>query len=83
MTADGAMFGWGYNGHGEAGLNHTNTPVLRPTPIQLSMAGIRITKVSCGHYHTLALSETGQVMNNPHDSEYLSGNSQKYYYAAQ
>ena len=65
LTADGAMFGWGYNGNGEAGLNHTNSPVLAPTPIQLNMAGIRITKVSCGCDHTLALSETGQVRNIP------------------
>ena len=73
VTADGTMFGWGSNVHGEVG--HTNSPVLAPTPIQLSgMAGIRITKVSCGWLHNLALSEAGQVMNNPHDCGWLSGN---------
>ena len=62
VTSDGTMFGWGYNGHGNAGLNHSNSPVLAPALIQLTMAGVRITKVSCGHYHSLALSQAGQVL---------------------
>ena len=62
VTSDGTMFGWGYNGNGEVGLNHINSPVLAPAPIQLSMAGDRITKVSCGADHSLAMSQAGKVL---------------------
>ena len=61
VTSDGTMFGWGYNGYGHAGLNHSNSQVLAPAPIQLNLAGDRITKVSCGGSHCLALSQAGQV----------------------
>lgn len=62
MTKDGALFGWGYNGHGNLGLGHVNSPVLAPTKIQQNITGIKMKKVVCGSYHTLVLSDSGQVM---------------------
>ena len=62
VTKDGALFGWGYNGHGNLGLGHINSPVLAPTKIQQNITGIKISKVACGDYHTLVLSDSGQVM---------------------
>lgn len=62
MAENGALFGWGYNGHGNLGLGHTNSPVLAPTQIQQNITGVKMSKVACGNYHTLALSNSGQVM---------------------
>ena len=62
VTKNGALFGWGYNGHGNLGLGHMNSPVLAPTQIQQNITGIKMSKVTCGKYHTLALSNSGQVM---------------------
>ena len=62
VTKDGALFGWGYNGHGNLGLGHMNSPVLAPTKIQQNITGIKMSKVVCGNYHTLVLSDSGQVM---------------------
>ena len=62
VTKNGALFGWGYNGHGNLGLGHGNSPVLAPTQIQQNITGIKMSKVTCGNYHTLALSNSGQVM---------------------
>ena len=62
VTKDGALFGWGYNGHGNLGLGHMNSPVLAPTKIQQNITGIKMSKVACGSYHTLVLSDSGQVM---------------------
>lgn len=62
VTKDGALFGWGYNSHGNLGLGHMNSPVLAPTKIQQNITGIKMSKVVCGNYHTLVLSDSGQVM---------------------
>ena len=62
VTKNGALFGWGYNGHGNLGLGHMNSPVLAPTQIQQNVTGIKMSKVTCGNHHTLALSNSGQVM---------------------
>ena len=62
VTKNGALFGWGYNSHGNLGLGHANSPVLAPTHIQQNITGIKMSKVACGSYHTLALSDSGQVM---------------------
>ena len=62
VTKNGALFGWGYNGNGNLGLGHMNSPVLPPTQIQQNITGVKMSKVACGTNHTLALSNSGQVM---------------------
>ncbi|RLN90046.1 hypothetical protein BBJ28_00009910 [Nothophytophthora sp. Chile5] len=59
VTEDGAVFTFGRNDYGQLGLGH-KLHMARPTPVE-SLARVRITQVSCGCYHTLALSDDGKV----------------------
>eukprot|EP00301_Raphidiophrys_heterophryoidea_P019106 c4085_g1_i1.p1 GENE.c4085_g1_i1~~c4085_g1_i1.p1 ORF type:complete len:407 (-),score=98.53 c4085_g1_i1:226-1446(-) len=58
-TADGTLWVWGSNSHGQLGLGHTQA-MSSPTPVK-ALEGIRIVQVVCGRSHTAALSEHGHV----------------------
>ena len=60
VSPSGPVFAWGYNEHGElgnsaAGLS-SNTPVAVSLP-----AGVTITTISTGSYHTLAIGSDGKL----------------------
>ena len=62
LTADGRLFAWGGGGQynkGQCGQGHCNNveaPALVAFPSQLA-----VQRVSCGGFHTLALTQTGEV----------------------
>lgn len=59
VTKDGALYMWGPNNRGQLGLGDTDQrdrPTLVPIP-----DGVRISTVSIGSAHTLALTTTGDV----------------------
>eukprot|EP00297_Palpitomonas_bilix_P004953 CAMPEP_0113876052 /NCGR_PEP_ID=MMETSP0780_2-20120614/5273_1 /TAXON_ID=652834 /ORGANISM="Palpitomonas bilix" /LENGTH=670 /DNA_ID=CAMNT_0000862089 /DNA_START=328 /DNA_END=2340 /DNA_ORIENTATION=- /assembly_acc=CAM_ASM_000599 len=59
VDEDGNVYAWGYNLYGQLGLGDTkmrNTPELVPFP-----AGVSISKVYCGGYHSVAISTSGVV----------------------
>lgn len=59
VTADDAVYGSGVNTQGQLGTGNTastHTPVLIPL-----MSGRRIVAVSCGYYHSMFLSTTGEL----------------------
>ena len=52
-------YGWGYNKHGQLGLNDDkdrNSPVLVEALLDYNFR-----KVSCGNYHTALLEENGNL----------------------
>ncbi|MCF7732603.1 MAG: cadherin-like beta sandwich domain-containing protein [Akkermansiaceae bacterium] len=63
LCDDGTVAGWGYNDEGELGDGGT---VTRPEPVAVDMtgalAGKRITAISAGQYHTLALCTDGTLV---------------------
>lgn len=61
FTEKGEVFSWGHNGFCELGRGAT-TQVLVPGLICGSLSEVKIVEVACGKYHTLALSDAGEVL---------------------
>ncbi|CAH0475830.1 unnamed protein product [Peronospora belbahrii] len=59
VTEDGAVYTFGRNDYGQLGLGH-KLHMARPTIVK-SLSRMRINQVTCGCYHTLALSDDGKV----------------------
>ncbi|XP_052029778.1 probable E3 ubiquitin-protein ligase HERC6 isoform X3 [Apodemus sylvaticus] len=58
----GRVFTWGAGSEGQLGIGEFKEISFMPTKIK-ALAGIKIIQVSCGHYHSLALSEDGHVFS--------------------
>jgi len=61
ITADGAVWSWGYGGHGQLGHGDEQTQPL-PKKIE-AFAGQRVVFVSAGTYHSLAITASGPVFS--------------------
>ncbi|XP_039074363.1 probable E3 ubiquitin-protein ligase HERC6 isoform X1 [Hyaena hyaena] len=58
----GRVFAWGAGSEGQLGIGEFKEINIIPRKIK-TLTGIKIIQVSCGHYHSLALSEDGQVFS--------------------
>ncbi len=58
VTGSGAIWCWGYNSYGQLGLGNTTDQY---TAQQVSFPGGQARSVSCGAYHTCAISSGGRV----------------------
>ncbi|KAF6371812.1 HECT and RLD domain containing E3 ubiquitin protein ligase family member 6 [Rhinolophus ferrumequinum] len=58
----GRVFAWGAGSEGQLGIEEFKEIVFTPKKIK-TLAGIKIIQVSCGSYHSLALSEDAQVFS--------------------
>ncbi|XP_010858470.1 PREDICTED: probable E3 ubiquitin-protein ligase HERC6 isoform X2 [Bison bison bison] len=58
----GRVFAWGAASEGQLGIGEFKETTFIPKKIK-TLAGIKIIQVACGHYHSLALSEDGQVFS--------------------
>ncbi|XP_047711475.1 probable E3 ubiquitin-protein ligase HERC6 isoform X4 [Prionailurus viverrinus] len=58
----GRVFAWGAGSEGQLGIGEFKEINLIPQKIK-TLTGIKIIQVSCGNYHSLALSEDGQVFS--------------------
>ncbi|XP_072799353.1 probable E3 ubiquitin-protein ligase HERC6 isoform X1 [Vicugna pacos] len=58
----GRVFAWGAGSDGQLGTGEFKEINFIPKKIK-TLTGIKIIQVSCGHYHSLALSEDGQVFS--------------------
>ncbi|XP_012973177.1 probable E3 ubiquitin-protein ligase HERC6 isoform X2 [Mesocricetus auratus] len=58
----GRVFAWGAGSEGQLGTDKFEKINLTPMKIK-ALDGIKIIQVSCGHYHSLALSKDGQVFS--------------------
>ncbi|XP_020100961.1 ultraviolet-B receptor UVR8 [Ananas comosus] len=64
LTSDGQVWSWGANSNFELGREN-NTSDWRPKPIQ-SLENVHIVQIACGGYHTLALTDKGEVLSWGH-----------------
>nr|XP_048292637.1 probable E3 ubiquitin-protein ligase HERC6 isoform X2 [Myodes glareolus] len=62
VSHKGRVFAWGAGSNGQLGIGECKDINLMPTKIEFP-DDIKIIQVSCGHYHSLALSEDGQVFS--------------------
>ena len=58
LAEDGAVFGWGFNGHGQLGVGDTT---IRSAPDKLEL-DFRIESLACGYDHTCLLSQDGKML---------------------
>lgn len=61
LSATGQVWAWGNNLHGQLGNGTTEFEDDAPVPVKLP-AGTRVTALSCGSGHTLALTSDGRVL---------------------
>ncbi|KAG5681672.1 hypothetical protein PVAND_011086 [Polypedilum vanderplanki] len=65
----GQLFAWGFNKFGQCGLDNDESDQHRTPKIVKSLATKHIVQVACGHFHTLALTNSGELYsfgNNSH-----------------
>ena len=61
VTASGDVYAWGLNDCGQLGLGQAASK-NQTTPAKVeALSGIGVTQLSCGEYHTLALTAEGEV----------------------
>ncbi len=62
VTADGSLWAWGENSHGELGDGST-TNTLAPVRVKLSesLSNANVTAISAGGWHVLALTVDGEI----------------------
>jgi len=58
VTDDGNLFVWGHSFSWELGVGLEQTTLLEPTKLQMPKP---VKQVVCGHYHTMALTESGEI----------------------
>jgi alpha-tubulin suppressor-like RCC1 family protein len=60
LTKKGQVFSWGYNAEGQ--LGHGDKEARRlPTKVE-SLDRFVITTISCGKYHTVVLTDKGEIL---------------------
>lgn len=60
-VSDGDIYSWGANSNGQLGIG-TKTPSETNPSIVSSISGIPIAFISCGAYHTFAVSRSGATL---------------------
>ena len=64
LTKDGSVYGWGANGYGQIGSGSTSVHSNSPKLINHALGGVTVSKIACGGFHSLALSDKGDVSSN-------------------
>ena len=63
LTKNGEVYSWGHNGYGQLGHGDTSIHTRVPSVISHGLGGeVVVERVSCGAYHSLALTKTGEVI---------------------
>ena len=70
LTASGDVYAWGLGDSGQLGLGKTKATT--PTKVE-GLSGIGVTQLSCGMYHTLALTAEGEVYSCGFGGSFFSG----------
>ena len=60
LTKNGKVVSWGDNDHGQLGHGDLKTRSV-PKKVE-ALDGIVITKISCGRWHTVVLTDQGEVL---------------------
>ena len=72
VSASGDVFAWGLEASGQLGLGSHRTKAPTPTKVE-ALSGIGVTAISCGMYHTLALTDAGEVWSVGFGGSFLGG----------
>lgn len=60
-TGSGGLMAFGKNDHGQLGVDDMSGPVFEPTCVTGVLENAVVTKLACGYYHTVAVTEDGAV----------------------
>ena len=60
LTKDGKVFAWGNNRQGDLGHGDRKKNSNIPTKVE-SLDGLFIVKIACGEYHTVAITDDGDI----------------------
>lgn len=72
LSADGDVYAWGLESSGQLGLGSARTKAPVPTKVE-ALSSIGVKALSCGLYHTLALTEAGEVYSCGFGGSFLNG----------
>jgi alpha-tubulin suppressor-like RCC1 family protein len=74
VSSDGDVYAWGLESSGQLGLGSARTRAHTPTKVE-ALSGKGVTQLSCGMYHTLALTAAGEVYSCGFGGSLLNGAS--------
>ena len=60
FIADGRLYSWGSNQHGQCGLGFNSIGVSEPLEIT-ALKGVNIVQITCGETHSMALDSNNNV----------------------
>jgi alpha-tubulin suppressor-like RCC1 family protein len=72
LSADGDVYAWGLESSGQLGLGSRSTKASTPVKVD-GLCGRGITQLSCGMYHTLALTAEGEVYSCGFGGSFFNG----------
>jgi len=72
LSTDGDVYAWGLESSGQLGLGSYRTKAQSPTKVD-ALSGLGVTQLSCGMYHTLALTAAGEVYSCGFGGSFLNG----------
>ena len=61
LTKDGDVFSWGLNNYGQLGHGDADRRSALPEKVA-SLDGLAIISISCGCYHTAAITDRGEIL---------------------
>merc|ERR1719198_1893590 len=70
--ASGDVYAWGREGSGQLGLGSARTKAKVPQKVE-ALSGIGVKQLSCGSYHSLALTEAGEVWSCGFGGSFFNG----------
>ncbi|KAL1528829.1 hypothetical protein AB1Y20_010156 [Prymnesium parvum] len=72
LSASGDVFAWGLESSGQLGLGSARTKAPVPTKVD-ALSQMKVKSLSCGLYHTLALTDEGEVWSVGYGGSFFSG----------
>mmetsp|Transcript_2444 Transcript_2444/g.5129 ORF Transcript_2444/g.5129 Transcript_2444/m.5129 type:complete len:396 (-) Transcript_2444:289-1476(-) len=72
VSAAGEVYAWGLESSGQLGLGSARTKAPTPKVVE-GLCGIGVSQLSCGSYHTLALTSSGEVYSFGFGGSFFNG----------
>ena len=72
VSAEGDVYAWGLESSGQLGLGSARTKAHTPRKVD-ALCRLGVTQLSCGSYHTLALTGSGEVYSTGFGGSFVNG----------
>jgi len=72
ISESGDVYAWGLESSGQLGLGSSRTKAITPQKVE-ALCGLGVTQLSCGMYHTLALTDKGEVYSFGFGGSWFNG----------